>query len=56
MAKYNLYKGEFLCHTCKEKVFTLRSYPDKKELSWMCKNNHLSTVNLNTKKTRKDYE
>ncbi len=56
MAKYNIYQGTFVCHVCKAEVKTLRSYPDTKELTWMCQDKHLSTVNLNTKKTKKDYE
>jgi hypothetical protein len=56
MARYNLYHGVFPCHVCKAEVFTLRLYYDTKELTWMCKDKHLSSVNLNTKKTKKDYE
>ena len=56
MAKYNLYHGEFTCHVCKTAVKTLRSYPDTKELTWMCIDKHLSTVDLNTKKKREDFE
>lgn len=56
MAKYFVYQGEFVCHTCKATVSTLRSYPDTKELTWMCPDKHLSRVSLDTKKTKKDYE
>jgi hypothetical protein len=56
MAKYTIYTGKFLCHTCKVEVKTLRSYPETKELTWMCPEKHLSLVNLSTKKSRKDYE
>ncbi len=56
MAKYNIYHGEFPCHTCKVVVKTIRSYPETKELTWMCPDKHLSSVSLNTKKTKKDYE
>lgn len=56
MARYTLFHGEFPCHTCKVIVKTLRSYPSEKELSWMCPDKHLSTVDLNTKKKREDYE
>jgi hypothetical protein len=56
MAKYNIYQGEFPCHTCKVVVRTLRSYPDTKELTWMCPERHMSRVSLNIKKTKKDYE
>ena len=56
MAKYNLYNGEFVCHVCKAIVTTLRSYPDEKKLTWMCKDKHLSEVDLQTKKDKSYYE
>lgn len=56
MAKYNIYPGKFICHTCKAEVKSLRSYPSTKELTWMCPEKHISRVDLNTKKSRKDYE
>ena len=56
MAKYNIYPGKFIFHTCKAEVKSLRSYPSTKELTWMCPEKHISRVDLNTKKSRKDYE
>jgi hypothetical protein len=56
MAKYNIYPGKFLCHVCKVEVKTLRLYAETKELTWMCPERHVSTVDLNTKKSRKDYD
>jgi hypothetical protein len=56
MAKYDIYQGVFLCHKCKVEVKTMRFYAETKELTWMCPEKHMSTVNLNTKKTKKDYE
>jgi hypothetical protein len=56
MAKYNIYHGVFRCHVCKMEVKTMRFYAESKELTWMCPEKHMSTVNLNTKKTKKDYE
>jgi hypothetical protein len=56
MAKYNIYQGEFKCQVCGTSVNSLRSYPETKELTWMCQDKHISTVDLNTKKTKKDYE
>lgn len=56
MAKYDVYQGQFPCHTCKEVVATLRFYPELKDLTWLCSKGHLSKVNLNTKKSKKDYE
>lgn len=56
MGKYNIYPGSFPCHTCGEDVKTIRSYPGEKRLSWMCKERHLTEINLDTKKSRKDYE
>ena len=56
MAKYNLYHGDFRCHVCKAEVKTLRLYADTKELSWMCPEKHVSTVDLNTKRNKKDFD
>jgi hypothetical protein len=56
MARYNIYHGVFPCHVCKVDVLTLRLYYDTKQLTWMCPEKHLSSVDLNTKKTKKDYE
>jgi len=57
MARYNLYSGKFICHSCSQESQTARFYSDTKLLTWMCKSNHLSEVDLsNTKKKKKDYE
>jgi hypothetical protein len=57
MAKYNVYNGQFKCQQCGAEVYSLRSYPELKELTWMCEDKHVSRVNLNIiKKTKKDYE
>ncbi len=56
MYKYSIYSGQFPCHTCKKMVTSLRSYPETKELTWMCSDKHLSRVSLNTKKSKRDYE
>lgn len=56
MAKYNIYQGQFKCQQCGADVNSLRSYPETKQLTWMCNEKHISTVDLNTKKTKKDYE
>jgi hypothetical protein len=56
MSKYTVYNGEFVCHTCKKIVKSLRSYPMNKELTWMCEEKHLSKVSLETKKSKKSYE
>jgi hypothetical protein len=56
MAKYNIYPGKFKCQECGVEVTSLRSYSETKELTWMCRDKHLSTVLLKTKKTKKDYE
>ncbi|CAB4164214.1 hypothetical protein UFOVP828_6 [uncultured Caudovirales phage] len=55
MSNYTLYNGKFVCHTCKAIVSTLRSYAETKELTWMCKEKHLSKVTL-VHKRKKDYE
>lgn len=56
MARYEIYKGQFVCHTCKMEVGSLRSYPIEKKLSWMCKDGHVSEVDLSVKKKKADYE
>ena len=56
MAKYNVYNGLFKCHTCGVEVKSLRSYPGIKQLTWMCPEKHVSIVDLNTKKTKADYD
>ena len=56
MGRYNVYNGEFICQECGAKVTSIRSYPTEKKLTWMCKDRHVSEVNLNTKKKKADYE
>jgi hypothetical protein len=56
MAKYSIYPGVFKCQQCGLEVKSLRLYQDTKELTWMCSEKHVSTVNLNTRKSKKDYE
>lgn len=56
MAKYNVYQGQFRCHVCKAEVKSLRSYPDDKKLTWMCSEKHVSEVNLNAKKKKRDFD
>ena len=55
MASYTIYPGQFPCHTCKEVVGTLRLYPATKEVTWMCKSKHLSSVSF-AKRKRSDFE
>jgi hypothetical protein len=55
MAKYNIYPGKFKCQECGLEVTSLRSYPETKELTWMCSQKHMSKVELKVKKTKKDY-
>ena len=54
MARYTVYSGKFICHICKTEVLTLRLYPDTKEITWMCKDRHMSKVGLGKKK-KKDF-
>lgn len=56
MGRYNVYTGEFICQVCGEQVPTIRSYPADKKLTWMCKEKHLSEVDLNLKKKKNDFE
>ncbi len=56
MAKYEILKGDLVCHTCKTSVHSMRWYISEKELSWMCKDGHVSIVSLVTKKKKGSYE
>jgi hypothetical protein len=47
---YTIYEGKFVCHTCKIEVKTLRLYAETKEMTWMCKDKHLSTVKFGKQK------
>jgi hypothetical protein len=55
MASYTVYNGQFLCHTCKSEVKTLRLYADTKVATWMCKDKHLTSVSFNKRK-KSDFE
>ena len=55
MPSYTVYHGKFPCHTCKVEVTSLRLYPETKEMTWMCKEKHLSKVNLGKRK-KKDFD
>jgi hypothetical protein len=55
MPNYTVYHGKFLCHECKAEVGSLRLYAETKEMTWMCKDKHLSKVNLGRRK-KKDFD
>jgi hypothetical protein len=55
-SKYTVYPGKYPCHTCKLESRSARLYPFDKKITWMCPDKHVSSVNLNTKKSKKDYE
>ena len=55
MANYTVYHGKFTCHECKVEVTSLRLYPETKEMTWMCKDKHLSKVSLGRRK-KKDFD
>jgi hypothetical protein len=54
MAKYTVYPGKWVCHTCKVDVPTLRLYPETLEATWMCKDKHLTRVSF-AKRKKKDF-
>jgi hypothetical protein len=56
MAKYTIFPGKFQCHTCKSEVGTLRLYESSKVITWMCSDRHVSSVSLQTRKNKRDYE
>jgi hypothetical protein len=55
MANFTVYHGKFICHECKSEVRSLRLYPETKTATWMCKEKHLSKVNLGKRK-KKDFD
>jgi hypothetical protein len=52
MGKYDVLKGDFICHTCKDIVYSVRWYYQDLIMTWMCKDKHVSTVDLNLKKKK----
>ena len=52
MGKYDILKGDFVCHTCKQTVYSMRWYYQDKIMSWMCKDKHVTEVNLNLKRKK----
>lgn len=50
MSNFTVYQGQFLCHTCKAEVKTLRLYAETKTMTWMCPAKHLSTVKFGKQK------
>ena len=46
MSKFSEYTGKFVCQVCKEDVSSLRFYYKTYDLTWMCKDKHLSKVNI----------
>jgi hypothetical protein len=56
VARYSVYEGSFKCQQCNMPVLTIRSYPELRKLTWMCRDKHLSEVSINSKKKKSDYE
>ena len=54
--RYTIYQGSFVCHECKETVQTMRHYPNSKMLTWVCSRKHLSSVSIQTRKRKQDYD
>jgi hypothetical protein len=55
--RYTVYKGKFVCHTCKKDVPNMRYYFASKDMTWVCADNHMTRVSLQTKKKKKrDYD
>lgn len=55
MANYTIYRGKFICHVCHAEVPTLRLYAATQEVTWMCKDKHLSKVSF-AKRKKADFE
>lgn len=54
--RYTVYPGSFVCHTCKSITHSMRHYFLTKEITWVCKEKHMSKVSLETRKSRRDYD
>ena len=54
MARYTVYHGKWVCHTCKQEVPTLRLYPETLDATWLCKEKHLTRVSF-AKRKKKDF-
>lgn len=54
--RYTVYQGSFICHSCKAIVPNMRYYPASKQMTWLCSNNHMTKVSLQTRKTKRDYD
>ena len=56
--KYTIYEGKFLCKVCKQEVSSIRIYAETGKGTWMCKEKHLSEVQVYTVgyKNKKAYE
>lgn len=54
--RYTVYQGSFVCHDCREVVPNMRFYPTSKQITWLCANNHITKVSLQTRKRKQDYD
>jgi hypothetical protein len=53
-SKFKVFNGKFVCHTCNDEVTSLRLWLESAEVTWMCKQKHISKVAFIKKK--RDYE
>lgn len=47
------FTGEFICKTCKEVSKSARFWYSTSEVSWICKDKHISKVGLKAEKKKK---
>lgn len=55
---FTVYRGKFICKTCKEEVLSLRLYSQTGRGTWLCSQKHLTEVQVFQVgyKKKKDYE
>ena len=51
--QFTVYKGKFLCKVCEVDVLSLRLWHHNGDVTWMCKDKHVSTVELIQRKREK---
>lgn len=50
---FTVYKGKFRCKSCNDEVFSLRLWHETGKLTWMCKQKHITEVELIQPKRKK---
>ena len=43
---FTVHRGTFICQECKTEVYSMRYWGETGKASWMCKDKHLSEIQL----------